>query len=126
MKIAEKHHGDVVVLSVKGNLTTEPETKRFRSAINDLVEKNIRKVVVDIGLVEHIGSIGLGAIMAAMISLQKKEGELCVANPTEKTGPLFRITKLVRVLKLYETTERAVSSMRQKKGARYKSSKGTE
>lgn len=110
MKIKEKRYGNVVVVFLKGNLTTEPETKQFRNAIYLLLENNVRKVVVDIGKVERISSLGLGAIMAAMISLKKDEGELRVASPTEKTGPLFMTTKLVKVLKLYETVDRAVSS----------------
>ncbi len=112
MKVEEKKHGDVVVLMVKGNLTSEPETIQFRDAIYSLIEKNERKVVVDIGKIEHISSIGLGAIIAALMSLKNKEGELRIANPTEKTGPLFMVTKLVKVLKLYESVDRAVSSFK--------------
>jgi len=112
MKISERAYVDVVVLSVKGNLTSEPDAKQLRGAVSDLLGQRVRKVVVDIGKVEQISSTGLGAIIAAMISLRNKGGELCVANATRKTGPLFVTTKLVKVLKLYESVNRAVASFR--------------
>lgn len=71
----------MTVLSLQGNLTTEPETKQLREAISSLLNQNVRKVVVDIGAIERISSTGLGAIMSAMTSLRLREGELFVANP---------------------------------------------
>lgn len=112
MKIKQQTLGDVTVLSLQGNLTTDPETLQLREVITSLLNKNVRKVVVDIGRIGRISSTGLGAIMSAMTSLRTRDGELCVANPTEKTGPLFRVTKIVSVLKLYETVEKAVASFR--------------
>lgn len=112
MKIKQQTLGNVTVLSLWGNLTTELETMQLREAITSLLDQNVRKVVVDIGGIDRISSTGFGVIMSAMISLWTRDGELCVANPTEKTGPLFRVTKIVRILKLYETVEKAVASFR--------------
>ncbi|MGH2567324.1 MAG: STAS domain-containing protein [Bacteroidota bacterium] len=112
MKIDEKAYGEVVVLFLKGNLISEPDAKQLRTAVSNLLEQNVCNVVVDIRKVDHMSSTGLGAIMAAMISLRNRGGELCVANATRKTGPLFVTTKLVKVLKLYESVNRAVASFR--------------
>jgi anti-sigma B factor antagonist len=112
MIIDQKARGDVVVLSLKGSLTSEIETSQLRDVVSKLVQKNVRKVVVDIRKVDRISSLGLGAIMSAMTSLRTRKGELCVANPTEKTGPLFRVTKVVKVLKLYETVGKAVENLK--------------
>lgn len=112
MKIAEKNIGDVVVLSVHGSIMSEPDAMQFRKSIYSVLEKDIRKIVVDIKKVERMSSTGLGAIMAAMASVKTRGGELCVANATKKTGPLFIVTKLVRVLKLFESVEKALTSFR--------------
>ena len=112
MKIAVKNIGDIVVLSVHGSIMSEPDAMQFRKSIYSVLEKDIRKIVVDIKKVERMSSTGLGAIMAAMASVKTRGGELCVANATKKTGPLFIVTKLVRVLKLFESVEKALTSFR--------------
>lgn len=113
MKIEEKKYGEVVVLSIRGSVTTEPDAMQLRRAVYELLGKNVRKVVFDIRGVGRMSSTGLGAILASMISLRNKGGELRVANATEKTGPLFVMTKLVKVLKLYESVEKALASFKQ-------------
>jgi anti-anti-sigma regulatory factor len=60
MKISEGVYVDVVVLSVKGNLTSEPDAKQLRGAVSDLLGQRVHKVVVDVGNVEQISSTGLG------------------------------------------------------------------
>ena len=112
MKIEKKSHGDIVVVSITGSIMSEPEAVQLRKAVYGLLEKDVRKVVVDIGKVERMSSTGLGAIMAAMTSVKTRGGELCIANASKKTGPLFMVTKLVRVLKLYESVDKAVSSFK--------------
>ncbi len=98
---------------MKGNLTSEPETQEFRNAVYTLLKKDVRKVVIDLGKVDYISSIGLGAIVAVLTSMKNRGGELRIANPTAKTGPLFMVTQLVKVLRLYETVDRAVSSFQE-------------
>ncbi|HEY4611631.1 MAG TPA: STAS domain-containing protein [Bacteroidota bacterium] len=112
MTIEQKTHDDVTIISVRGSIMSEPDALQFRKKIYGLLENDVRKVVVDIGSVERMSSTGLGAIMAAMASVKTRGGELCIANASKKTGPLFMVTKLVRVLKLYESVEKAVLSFK--------------
>ncbi len=111
MEIEEKPYGDVVVLSLRGKLTSEEETETFRSAVHSLLRKEVRKVVIDVEKVDYISSKGLGAIIGALTSMKKSGGDLCIANTAEKTRPLFLATQLVKVLKLYDSVDRAVSSL---------------
>jgi anti-sigma B factor antagonist len=112
MKIEETLHGPVAVLSLKGNMLTEPESVMLRKRIYELTERDIKRVVVDIGNVEYISSVGLGALIASMITLRNKGGDLHIARTTEKTGPIFMLTQTVKVLKIYENSERAISAFR--------------
>lgn len=112
MNIEEKSYGEIIVLSLEGNLTSEGDAEQFRTAIQSLMRKNARKVVVDLLKAEYISSKGLGVIMAAKGSLKTYGGELCIANTTEKTAALFRVTQLVKVLKIYESVDQAVASFK--------------
>jgi anti-sigma B factor antagonist len=114
MNIGEKIQHNVAVLELDGKFTTEEEATTFRSAVHGLIRRNLQHVVVDLGRVEYISSKGLGTIMGAMSSLRKLGGDLCIANTTEKTGPLFMVTQLVKVLKIYDTVDKAVEGFGQR------------
>ena len=108
--IEEKSHGDVVVLSLKGNFLGEPETSKLREKVYALLEENRKYVVIDLGGVKVINSMGLGALVASVVSLRTKGGDLCLARLSDKVEAVIAIMHLVKVFRIYETVERAVKS----------------
>jgi len=112
MNIKEKMHGDVAVVSLKGNLMGEPDTTDVRQKVYSLLQDDVKKIVLDLGKVKWINSSGLGALIAAMTSVKNKDGELRLANVTEKVESVFMITQLIKVFKTYETVDRAVASFK--------------
>lgn len=112
MTIKEKIHGDVVVLSLRGNLMGEPDTTDVRDKIYGLLQDGFVKIVLDLGKVKWVNSTGLGTLISAMTSVKTKNGELRLANVTEKVESLFVITQLIKVFKTYETIDRAVASFK--------------
>jgi anti-sigma B factor antagonist len=110
MKIKEKRYDDVLVLSFEGNLLGEPEITEARNHVYRVLEHGVRKIVLDLNKVDSINSSGLGTIIAILTSIQGKGGKLHLANVTEHVGSLLALTKLVKVLKTYETVNRAVQS----------------
>jgi anti-sigma B factor antagonist len=115
MNVGEKIQHNVAVLELDGQFMTEEEATVFRGAVHGLIRRNLQNVVVDLGKVEYISSKGLGTLVGAMTSLRKLGGDLCIANPTEKTGPLFMVTQLVKVFKIYDTVDKAVEGFGHKR-----------
>lgn len=112
MTIKEKMVGNVAVLTLRGNLRGEPETQELRDKVNSLLQEGFTKIVIDMKGVRWISSTGLGTLIAILTTLRNNEGDLRLANVTEKVESLFVITQLVKVFKTYETVERAVASFR--------------
>lgn len=112
MTIKEKMVGDVAVLTLRGNLRGEPETQELREKVNSLLREGFAKIVIDMKGVRWISSTGLGTLIAILTTLRNNNGDLRLANITEKVESLFVITQLVKVFKTYETVERAVASFR--------------
>lgn len=112
MTIKEKMHGDIAVLSLKGNLMGEPDTTDVREKVYSLLQDEVKKVVLDLGKVKWINSSGLGALIAGMTSVKNKGGEMVLANVTDKVESLFMITQLIKVFKTYETVDRALASFK--------------
>jgi anti-sigma B factor antagonist len=110
MTITQQTHGSVIVVSLKGNLLGEPETTALREAIYSLTERLEKQLVLDLGGLKAINSTGLGALVAALTSVRRRGGDMCLARLTDKVHALMMITNLNRVFKIYETVERAVTS----------------
>jgi len=108
--IKEKRHGDVVVISLKGNFLGEPETSKLREKVYSLLEENRKHLVIDLGGVKVLNSMGLGALLASVVSVRKKGGDVCLARLSERVEAVIAITHLMKVFRIYETVERAVKS----------------
>jgi len=111
MKIKEKIENHVAVLSLSGKMMGGPETTALHDHIRGLMNDGITKVVIDLGGVKWINSSGLGVLMAAMTTLKNAEGQMKLANVTEKVESLLMITQLMRIFETYDSIDRAVSAM---------------
>jgi anti-sigma B factor antagonist len=111
MKIKEKIDNHVAVLSLSGKMMGGPETTALHDHIRGLMNDGINKVVIDLGGVKWINSSGLGVLMAAMTTLKNSEGQMKLANVTEKVESLLMITQLMRIFDTYDSIDRAVAAM---------------
>jgi anti-sigma B factor antagonist len=111
--IEEKRHGDVVVLSLKGNLLGEPETSKLREAVYVLLKENKKQIVLDLRNVKVINSMGLGSLVASLVSVRKKGGDVLLSRPSDKVEAVIVITHLVKVFRIYETVERALEGFKE-------------
>ena len=114
MKIKEKIENNVAVLSLLGKMMGGPETTALHDHIRGLMKDGISKVVIDLGGVKWINSSGLGVLMAAMTTLKNTEGQMKLANVTEKVESLLMITQLIRIFETFDSVDRAVASMSEK------------
>lgn len=110
MTIQEYIRNDVVVVSLGGNLLGDPDTSQMRERFYTLLEGKSRKFVIDLTGVRLINSSGLGALLAVLTSIKNRKGDLRLANVSANVASLLLITKLVTILKIYDTVERALDS----------------
>ncbi|MFQ5706515.1 MAG: STAS domain-containing protein [bacterium] len=110
MALKDEMRGDVAVMVLKGKLMGGSETTAIHDKVKELVENNVKKVVIDLARVKWMNSTGLGALMGAMTTLRNNGGELKLANVTEKVQSLFMITKLITIFETFNSVNEAVES----------------
>ncbi|MCH7494868.1 MAG: STAS domain-containing protein [Candidatus Marinimicrobia bacterium] len=110
MHIKEKIEGDVAILSLSGKMMGGPETQELQTHVKGLLNDKLTKVVVDLAKVKWMNSSGLGALMGSLTSMRNADGDLRIANVTEKVKSLLMITQLMTIFKTYESVDRAVAS----------------
>ena len=112
MQIKEKFFDDVAVVSIKGNLIGGDETTQVRDKIQSLLQDDVKKIIIDLKGAAWMNSTGLGTLISSFTSAKNKGADLRLSNLSEKVHNLFVITKLLKVFKVYESTDRAVASFK--------------
>ncbi len=110
MKLKSRTEGDIVILEVKGKVMGGPDAAVFQEAIKAEIGKGIKKFIFDLGGVDWMNSSGLGILIGGLTTIRNIEGELKLANVTDKIQSLFMITKLVTIFDSHETVENALNS----------------
>ena len=112
MNVTERIKNGVAVVSLRGDLLDERDMSLFQQKIHSLATDDIKKVVVDLSLVNRINSDGLSTLISTVQNLRRTGGDLRLANIDKNLQNILTITKLVHFFGTYETVERAMASYR--------------
>jgi len=110
MKMEETVVGEVVVLELAGKIMAGPDASLLNEKLYDLIEKGKTKIVADLQKVEWMNSSGLGILISGLTTMRNHNGDLKLANITERIQSLLMITKLLTVFETFDTIEKAVDS----------------
>lgn len=99
------------VLSVGGqaDLHTAPD---LRARLDELIDADERRIVVDLTETSFIDSMSLGVLLSARKRLAAAEGVLAVCCPDDHLRRVFEITSLQDVLRVERTLDAAIDCAR--------------
>jgi anti-sigma B factor antagonist len=110
MRLTDRMQDNIVILQPKGKIMGGPDTSLLHDKLHEHIEQNRKQVVIDLAEVDWMNSTGLGILIAGYTTLRNNQGELKLANVTDKIQSLLTITKLVTVFEAYDTVDEAVKS----------------
>ncbi len=73
--------------------------------INELVQKKISTIILDLADVDFVSSAGVGAIIKAKMSLMRYYGELALVNPQPQIRKVFDIMKLLPAMNVFASIQ---------------------
>ncbi len=96
--VTRKDIDNISVVYLKGYLDahTAPE---FESALQNLVDEERFRIIVNLCDLNYISSAGLGVFMGFIEDLRNKDGDIKIAEPSDK---VFRVFDLLGFPVLYE------------------------
>jgi len=113
MKLTDREQNGVVILEPKGKIMGGPDASLLHDKLHEVLEAGKRKVVIDLSQVEWMNSTGLGILISTYTTLRNNDGELKLANVTDKIRSLLTITKLVTVFDTHDSVDEAVKALQQ-------------
>lgn len=91
MNVQEKQVGDIVVLELSGKIMGGPDASLLNDKLHELIDKGKIHIVADIGGVEWMNSSGLGILISGLTTMRNNQGELKLANVTERIQNLQQL-----------------------------------
>ena len=111
MEMREEKRGDVLILTLEGELMGGEESKVFQDRLYKSIEEGIVSVVIDMADVKWMNSSGLGILMSGLTTLRSSGGDLKLANVSERVHRPINVTKLDKVLKMYASVDQAIDNL---------------
>ena len=110
LEIQHRQKEGIEILDLKGHLTMGKEDLVFRDELQRLVDSQKFKVVLNLGEVSEIDSLGVGTLVFAHTRLANLGGRLAMANLQLSHLEAFALLKLEIVFEVYDSELDAVNS----------------
>ena len=112
LHFVEQKYGDVTVLSIKGKLADTPEMNKLHDKIASIMDEQAKNIVIDLQHVHRIASVGIGAILRCLTTVRNKGGDLRLTGLSDTIRSVFSITKIIGIIKIFDTVSEAVQSFK--------------
>ena len=110
MKIAVRTIGDAKIVDCSGKITLGEDTMSLRKTVGDLLQSNVKKIILNFAEVSYIDSSGIGELVSTYTTVLNKGGHLKLLHLTKKIQQLLAITKLLTVFETFDNEEAALES----------------
>jgi len=105
--VKRKDVEEISVLYLKGYLDahTAPD---FEKALQELVDENRVRIVVNLMDLSYISSAGLGVFMGFIEDIRKKKGDIKLAEPNDKVYRVFDLLGFPVLYEIFQKEEEAI------------------
>lgn len=109
MQISTKPLKRVEVITVSGRVdsSTAPE---FEQALKTALDSGRYRIVLDLEHVDYMSSAGLRAMVAALKTARRHNGDLRIANPSSRVTEVLQLAGLTSIFEVYPNQVDAVGS----------------
>ena len=110
MKLSIKKVKEIVVIDVDGKIVLGDGDVEIKQAVDDLLQKGHKNIVLNMAKVPYLDSAGLGEIMRCFTALRRDGGNFKLVSPNQRIIDLLSITKLLNVFDIYDSESAAIKS----------------
>ena len=98
------------MIDVAGRITLGEGSSTLRDAIRDLLAKDNKRILLNLGEVTYIDSSGIGELVSGYSTVTNQGGQLKLLGLTKRVEDLLQITKLYTVFDVHDDEAHAIRS----------------
>lgn len=111
MKVHRVADGRIAILRPKGDLHSDPEIDALVLTAKDLAASGNRALVIDLGDVEIVSSLGLGGFVRIYKAYAERDGKVVLCNLTRRVHAMIIMVKLSFLFDVYESEREAIHAL---------------
>ncbi len=111
MDINQTSIDNVPVVSVSGRIDATT-SQDLESILNELIDQNKSKIVLDLEGVVYISSVGLRVLLATQKKVRPKKGDVKLVSLQPFVREVFEMTGFNRLFTIYPNREEALSGIK--------------
>jgi anti-sigma B factor antagonist len=111
MNIEERTVGDVVVVSISGDIAMNGAgANRVAAKVSSLLQEGHSRLVLDLGHVRYVDSAGIGELVHAFSAARNRGGAIKLLHVNTRLNDLLVVTKLLTVFECFDQESAALAS----------------
>ena len=110
MEIVRRSENGIPILVLTGRLNQASADALHAAAMEVAGDETSKALVVDMGGVDFIASVGIRSLIRPSQALSMRGGKLAVANLSPQISDFFKLTGLDQMFRVYETVADATAA----------------
>jgi len=99
-------------VDIEGQLVGGSNSATFRRFIQDLLKKDMNRIIVNLRNVRWANSQGVGMLVGAQTRAKDAGGELVLVNVTDKIHSILAVTRLLLFFTTFDSEKEAIAHLR--------------
>ena len=104
-----KESGDITIIELSGYVDAE-SSPEIRRKVRNLISEGRIRLVIDLGKVKYMDSLGLGILISGLKNVRKEKGDLKLVALHAGVQETFGLTELIDIFDVFEKQEDAVKA----------------
>ncbi len=113
LKFEQAQVGQVRVVTVIGFMDMR-EVPKFEALLDELINTEVDRIVLDLSNLEFITSAGLGAIIGRIRKVRSREGDIKVGGCSDRVSEVLKVFGFTDVFDVSPTKEKALAKFGEK------------
>jgi anti-sigma B factor antagonist len=105
-----KIDGGVTIIRLEGKITLGEGSGVLRHSVRNVLDKDTKNVLLDLGGVNYIDSGGLGELVGCYVAAENRGAKIKLLHLQKNVHGLMQITKLMTLFEAFEDEAQAIAS----------------
>jgi anti-sigma B factor antagonist len=110
LEIQEREREGIVILDLKGRITSGQEAGAFREAASKVAARPSPNLILNMANVDYVDSTGLGAMVMIATTIKRAGGKVKLLNLNKRNIELLVMTKLATIFEIFNDEQDAINS----------------
>lgn len=109
MQVSTKSKDDVYIIEISGRMDSI-NSKEIEAKLNDVIDHNRNKIIIDLAAVNYISSVGLRILLAALKKQKERDGSIKLASLQPFVRDIFKMTGFDKIFSITSDQQEAIDN----------------